>query len=39
MKEPFTEMLPIIWDNRKERISFNIPQKIKKGNENQDEGA
>lgn len=39
MKESFTEMLPRIWDNRKEGISFNIPQKIKKGNENQDEGA
>lgn len=39
MKDPFTEMLLILWDNRKERISFNIPLKIKKGNENRDEGA
>jgi len=39
MEDPFAEMLPVLWDDRKERISFNIPLETEKGSEHRDEGA
>lgn len=38
-EDPFAEILPMLWDNRKERISFNTPLKFKRGYENRGEGA